>query len=327
MRTASVFFLFGSLALVEACATPSASEGSPSTDDTESALIAADRDNQHTFAVGVCGAPIGPTGYCTSPGAEGRRCTGTLIAPNLVLTARHCVQDPKFVAADFCANTWQAPPSPPSGVWVTLAPSTIAGPRPTWRGVSKVILPPGTNNCDDDLALLQLAANIPAVRATPVPPAPRGTIGVAPQLIDLVGRGGIDETLDLSTFDDTVVRAGLYRRVLRGIPAVCISKQGVTCTTVDYSSDPPSFTLTRGLDLYGPATAPGDSGAGVLVHLDDPARRQVLGVMTLGTYDAHGKSNSSIAVDLGPHMTWLQSAAQDAAHEGGYAPPGWSYAL
>src|SRR5438132_127277 len=50
---------------------------------TAQAIQGGTSDTTHTFAVGVCG---GAKGQCQFT------CSGALIAPNLVVTARHCVE-------------------------------------------------------------------------------------------------------------------------------------------------------------------------------------------------------------------------------------------
>ncbi|HEY2515932.1 MAG TPA: trypsin-like serine protease, partial [Polyangiaceae bacterium] len=68
-------------ALVGAC---TAGGGAERTGAAQSAIQGGTDDPSHAFAVGVCGGG--------SPGDCSLVCSGTLLAPNLVVTARHCVE-------------------------------------------------------------------------------------------------------------------------------------------------------------------------------------------------------------------------------------------
>src|SRR5262245_3388577 len=54
--------------------------------------------SSYPYAVGVCLSASGP-------GACGRTCSGTLVAPNLVLTARHCVDKDTNPAGELHCGT------------------------------------------------------------------------------------------------------------------------------------------------------------------------------------------------------------------------------
>jgi V8-like Glu-specific endopeptidase len=85
---------------------------------------------------------------------EGTLCTGTLIAPDVVLTARHCVSVTAETIA--CPSTAKQiiDERPPSSLHVLVGDS-VATAREVARGAA-VVVPPGDTLCDADIALVVL---------------------------------------------------------------------------------------------------------------------------------------------------------------------------
>ena len=103
--------------------------------------------------------------------AVGGICTGSLIAPNVVLTARHCVSN---ISNDsegvICTESEAQNPHAASGFFVTTVSQLTEDPS-NYHAVSEVIQTPGSDLlCGNDVAILILSENIAASEAVPLTP-------------------------------------------------------------------------------------------------------------------------------------------------------------
>ncbi len=215
-------------------------------------------------------------------------CSGSLIAPNLVLTAHHCVAQLPNEAVDCNVARFGATIAP-SAFYVT--PDATISDRSNFYRVREVHVPqPGSGVCGNDIALLVLAESMQ--EATPLIPR-----------LDAFPRAG--ERFTAIGYGHTGAGQGSgQRRIIRGREILCAGPgcQGVEgVTTAELVGDD--------------GTCQGDSGGPAL---DDQNR--VLGALSRGGDGCIYPVYSAVA----GWADWLQAQALDAARTGGYAPPAWS---
>ena len=203
--------------------------------------------------------------------ATGATCTGALIAPDLVLTAQHCVAP--IVGPFDCATVTFGPPGNPSTFHVTTRPAFTFDPG-DYHAVAEIRIPPGGDAvCGRDVALLVLAAPIDADEARPI--APRLDVEVAPgEIYAAVGYGAID---------DVNTGAGERRR-RDGLLADCI---GDACGTA----------FIHAAEWRGEAgVCQGDSGGPAL-----DAQGRVIGVASRGSFGCVDPIYGSLVA----HRDWI----------------------
>ncbi len=216
-------------------------------------------------------------------------CTASLIAPNLLLTARHCVSDVTSEQV-ICGKTMASAPFMASSFYATNALS-IDDASTSYR-VSSIAVPPGGNDiCGYDIALVTLATSVPSSIATPLVPRIDEPV-VSHEGYSAVGYGLTDPG-DAGVAGQRRARGGL---LVDCAPGKC--GQGVQSN---------EFVGDTGI-------CSGDSGGPAL---DDAGK--VVGVVSRSGNDCAHPVYASVAA----WKAWLSSVATEAAAAGNYTPPFW----
>jgi secreted trypsin-like serine protease len=158
-RIPATFMLLAGLTLSAACGSPLEDESvaeDPIAVDASPIVHGAPSRGKDPSVVALL---IGDTGLCS----------GTLIAPDLVLTARHCVSTTLDSIACPSRTRHVQGDRDPKTIRV-LAGESLASGQVVARGVATVTVP-STNLCGNDVAVLVLDRSVSTVKPSPIAPA------------------------------------------------------------------------------------------------------------------------------------------------------------
>lgn len=228
----------------------------------------------------------------------GAQCTGSLIAPNMVLTARHCVSDLVGEAGGggvICSETSGTNPWSVGGFGVTTVTNMYNADYSDFVGVIEVITTTGDDMiCGADQAILILEGNFDPKQVAPLVPRVDSKLGPGEEYY-AIGYG--------QSSDGDYNSSGIRRR-RDGLSVYCAEDD---CTGVSSYVKVEEWIGDTGI-------CSGDSGGPAL----DMAGR-VVGVTS------RGGPNCSSPIYGSVHQwgDWIKESALHAAEVGGYEPAAW----
>jgi hypothetical protein len=224
---------------------------------------------------------------------SGGQCSGSLIAPNLVMTARHCVAD--TVEKDVqvvCGETPFKAPDSAGAIFVVPSP-TISDNPDDYLAVAEIrmVADQDADLCGTDVALLRLKQPLDGV----TPLDPRVTEPVSKGEAYAAVGYGLDESL--------ADKPSGERKRLGDLQVVC---SDASCRGNDVRDN-------EWIGSGGPCQ--GDSGGPAL-----DAEGRVIGVVSRGNVGC----KTPVFSDVASRADWLQNEAIAAAHAAGQQPPVWA---
>jgi MYXO-CTERM domain-containing protein len=231
---------------------------------------------------------------------HGSICTGSLIGPNLVLTARHCVSTTQNEAPGggiICSQSTSAAPFNASAFAVTTKPDMYSSSYADWHDVAEVVtLPIDTNLfCGNDQAILILKENL----------APEEAVPMIPRVDSMLAKGELYDAVGYGMINDTNQNSAGIRRRRDDLAVYCAETECVGVSAYVKDSEWIGDTGICSGDSGGPA-------------IDKQGR--VVGVTSRGGAGCV----SPIYGSVHSWGQWIKDTALYAAQKGGYEAPLWA---
>ena len=283
-------------------------QGAPSefASSSSSSIQGGSTDTTHTFAVAVIEQLGGGVALCS----------GALLAPNLVATARHCVAQISSTTIDCATSTFGA--VNPASALTVVTDSTVAR-TSTHYAVSKILVPSAANQtsvCGNDIALLILSQSITLPEyVTPVINPPMTDHRTYTTTVTAIGYG-------VTSGNDPSGATSGVRRIKENVNLVCIPNDTMFTNCFPAAAQAMSANEFQS----GDAICEGDSGSSAFEQRSFNNGTWVsFGVASRGGVDMDsGDCVGGIYTRFDAWGSLLISAANQAAATGGYSPPGWA---
>ena len=232
-------------------------------------------------------------------GISATLCSGALIAPNVVLPARHCLASTPLDTGHCGQTIGPSVPVATIEVSTVASDSTLVDDAGVNHTVQEVwTVPGGDDLCGFDLALLLLAT--PALEATAF--VPRGTGPTPSERYSAIGYGQICA----DAADERCYLASGTRRRIDGLAVGCTS-----------DCPPSSVAPSEWRGERGPCA--GDSGGPAL---DDQG--QLIGVALRGGTDDAGQCTAPVYGSISPWLGDFAEVVRRASASASLATPSWA---
>ena len=304
-------------ALVAVCAASCGGPPAPAdlVGTTTSDIQGGATDTTHLFAVGVVQLADQGQGMVAF-------CTGVLLAPNLVATARHCVA--QLTTTDItCSTSKFGPLFPVTDVFVTT--DTNITMNSLFHPVSTLVVPTGSDQtfvCGNDIALMILGDNIDLPQYVEPVITPPMTSPQYEPVVTAIGYGITSPT-------DTMGMTAGTRRIKENVALTCIPND--TMFTDCFTDPDAKMLLTSGEFVSGDSTCEGDSGSAAFEQSNfDEGNWVAFGVLSRGSQSADNTTcEQPIYTRFDAWGSLIVDAAQQAAKAAtaqgvGYALPAWA---
>ena len=231
-------------------------------------------------------------------------CSGTLITPNIVLTAQHCIAPVvnEVNGGVVCGYTEFGSPYDPGSLYATTKTDIEDG-NDGFYAVSEVIVPPDVGLCGHDIAILILQDFIPELEAIPYPPRVDEAVNTDP-----FGLSPQGETYSAAGYGQEGDGWGSgpsgIRRRRDNLTAVC---EGNAC------GQPDSLYVQEWLGDEGVCS--GDSGGPAL-----DAQNRVIGVVSRGAPGCE----SPVYTSVFGWRDWIMSVVKTKSQDSGFVVPEWA---